>query len=46
MQRLASALYARGLVEEPTAQIWPSDEMAAENLGFPVLYVRAMGTAT
>jgi len=44
MQRLAEALYARGLVAEPTVQIWPSDEMAAEYLGFPPLYVRAMGT--
>ena len=45
MQRLAEALYARGLVAEPKAQIWPSDEMAAEYLGFPALFVRIMGTS-
>ena len=45
MQRLAEALHARGLVVEPQAEIWPSDEIAAEYLGFPRLYVRAMGTS-
>jgi ABC-type taurine transport system ATPase subunit len=45
MDRLASALHARGLVTEPKAQIWPSYEMAAEYLGFPLQYIRAMATA-
>ncbi|KFY33332.1 hypothetical protein V495_08327 [Pseudogymnoascus sp. VKM F-4514 (FW-929)] len=34
-QCIAEALHARGLVAEPKVQIWPSDEMAAEYLGFP-----------
>ncbi|KAF2493074.1 NAD(P)-binding protein [Lophium mytilinum] len=46
MELLAEGLHARGLVLEPKAQIWPSDEMAAEELGFPLLYIRAMCTAT
>jgi hypothetical protein len=45
MQRIAESLYARGLVEEPKAQTWPSYEMAAEYLQFPVQYVRAMGAS-
>lgn len=44
MQRIAKGLHARGLVMEPEPQIWPSDEMAAEYLGFPPLLVRAMCT--
>ncbi|KAI1428255.1 hypothetical protein F5Y12DRAFT_48146 [Xylaria sp. FL1777] len=44
-QSLASALYTRGLVTEPTAKIWPSDDMAAEALGLPRQYVRLMHTA-
>ncbi|KAI0428422.1 hypothetical protein F5Y09DRAFT_288621 [Xylaria sp. FL1042] len=42
---LASALHARGLVTEPTAKIWPSDDMAAEALELPRQYVRLMHTA-
>ena len=45
MSRLATSLHARGLVDSPTTQIWPSDEVAADTLGLPRLYVRAMGTA-
>jgi hypothetical protein len=44
-QCLAEALYARGLVAEPKVQIWPSDEVAAEYLGFPPMYVRMIGTS-
>lgn len=45
MQRLAEGLNARGLVTGPKTEIWSSDEMAAEYLGFPRPYVRAMGTS-
>lgn len=45
MQRLAEALHARGLVKEPKVETWPSDEMAADHLGFPRPFVRAMGTS-
>ena len=31
--RLAAVLHARGLVNEPSVQIWQSDEMAQEALG-------------
>ncbi|KAI0456634.1 hypothetical protein F5B21DRAFT_502240 [Xylaria acuta] len=44
-QGLAEALYARGLVTEPTAKVWPSDDMAAEALDLPRQYVRLMHTA-
>lgn len=44
-QRLAEALYNRGLVAEPKVEVWPSDEMAAKCLGFPPAYVRMMGTS-
>ncbi|TRX97823.1 hypothetical protein FHL15_001033 [Xylaria flabelliformis] len=44
-QSLAKALYARGLVTEPTAKIWPSDDMAAEALDLPRQFVRLMHTA-
>lgn len=45
MQRLAERLYARGLIQEQEVQIWPDDETAAESLGFPLKYVRAMCTS-
>ncbi|GAP86000.1 putative NAD dependent epimerase dehydratase family protein [Rosellinia necatrix] len=44
-QGLANTLHARGLVTEPTAKVWPSDEMAAEVLDLPRQYVRVMHTA-
>ncbi|KAI0837093.1 NAD(P)-binding protein [Hypoxylon sp. FL0890] len=46
MQRLADALYARGLVAEPKVQVWPSYEMAAEYLGCPRQHIRAIGTSS
>ncbi|KAF2251858.1 NAD(P)-binding protein [Trematosphaeria pertusa] len=46
MDRIAQSLHARGLVAESKPSIWPSDKMAADYLGFPVLYVRAMGTSS
>jgi hypothetical protein len=45
LDRIAESLYARGLVTEPKSRIWPSDEMAAEYLGLPPLYLRAMCTS-
>ncbi|KAI1733606.1 hypothetical protein F4680DRAFT_394717 [Xylaria scruposa] len=44
-QSLAKVLYARGLVTEPTAKVWPSDDMAAEALDLPRQFVRLMHTA-
>ncbi|KAK5051526.1 hypothetical protein LTR84_003178 [Exophiala bonariae] len=46
MQKLADALYRRGLVNEAKVEIWPSDEMAAQHLGWPRQFVRAMGTSS
>lgn len=46
MQRIAEAMHARGLVNEPKAKTWPSYEMAAESVGYPLLYIRAIGTST
>ncbi|KAI2463184.1 NAD(P)-binding protein [Annulohypoxylon bovei var. microspora] len=46
MQRLADALYARGLVTEAKVQVWPSYEVAAEHLGFPSQFIRAIGTSS
>ena len=45
VQRIADALYARGLVAEPKVEVWPSDDMAAEYLGYPRQFVRHIGTA-
>ncbi|KAJ3535359.1 hypothetical protein NM208_g1129 [Fusarium decemcellulare] len=45
MEGLAKGLYSRGLVTEPTVQVWPDDDMASENLGFPRTYIRAIGTS-
>ncbi|KAI1200615.1 hypothetical protein F5X97DRAFT_293244 [Nemania serpens] len=44
-QSLADVLSARGLVTEPTAKFWPSDNVAAEALGLPAQYVRLMHIA-
>ncbi|KAI0881295.1 NAD(P)-binding protein [Annulohypoxylon maeteangense] len=46
MQLLADGLYARGLVKEPKVQVWPSYDEAADQLGLPRLYVRAIGTSS
>ncbi|KAJ0278986.1 hypothetical protein COL940_006960 [Colletotrichum noveboracense] len=45
MDRIAVAMHARGLVDEPTTKVWPSYDVAADTLGFPRLYIRAMGTS-
>ncbi|KAI1177613.1 NAD(P)-binding protein [Nemania sp. FL0916] len=45
VQGLADALYARGLVDTPKVEVWPSDEMAAKTLGFPRQFIRLMYTA-
>lgn len=46
MHRLSKGLYARGLVSESDVHTWPSDEMAAEYLQLPAVYIRPMGTST
>lgn len=45
MNGLAKGLYARGLVNEPEVQVWPSYDEAADTMGFPRLYMRAIGTS-
>ncbi|KAJ0382175.1 hypothetical protein COL922a_013087 [Colletotrichum nupharicola] len=45
MDRIAVAMHARGLVDEPTTKVWPIYDVAADTLGFPRLYIRAMGTS-
>jgi dTDP-4-dehydrorhamnose reductase len=45
MQRIAESLHARGLVARPSAVPWPSYDLAAQRLGFPAPYVRAMATS-
>lgn len=42
MHGLAQALYKRGLVTNPEPEVWPSYEMAAEQLGWPPQHARAM----
>lgn len=42
MEGLAKSLYARGLVTDPEVKIWPSYEVAADALEFPVLYIKPM----
>lgn len=42
LDHIAMALYARDLVNEPKAQIWPSDAVAAEQLHMPVQYLHIL----
>ncbi|KAJ5808690.1 hypothetical protein N7474_009959 [Penicillium riverlandense] len=42
LDRLAVAMHARGLVNEPTTKVWPSDEVAAESLGVPIKFAHSM----
>ncbi|KAF2877675.1 hypothetical protein BDV95DRAFT_602040 [Massariosphaeria phaeospora] len=44
MDLLARGLHERGLVSSPTARVWPSYDAAAKALGWPALYIKAMGT--
>jgi hypothetical protein len=44
MERLAESLQTRGFVDRPEPEIWPSDDMAADYLGFPRTFIRAIGT--
>ncbi|KAI1378883.1 NAD(P)-binding protein [Hypoxylon crocopeplum] len=46
MQRLADALYAHELVKEPKVQTWPSDDIAADTLGFPRPFIRGIGVSS
>ena len=43
---LAKCLYERGLVDSHEPKVWPSYEMAAESLGFPLVHIRPMGMST
>ncbi|KAJ4258151.1 hypothetical protein NW762_008292 [Fusarium torreyae] len=43
MDRIAKALYARGLVTDSTPQIWENYDIAADNLGFPRKYIKGIG---
>ncbi|PSN64073.1 NAD(P)-binding protein [Corynespora cassiicola Philippines] len=45
MHQLAQHLHKRGLIEDPEVHIWPSYDVAADTLGLPRLYVRAMCAA-
>ncbi|OKO98519.1 hypothetical protein PENSUB_9195 [Penicillium subrubescens] len=42
LDRLAAAMHARVLVDEPTTKIWPSDAFAAESLGVPVNFAHSI----
>ncbi|KAL9044052.1 MAG: hypothetical protein Q9214_002786 [Letrouitia sp. 1 TL-2023] len=42
LDKLAVALNARGLVTDTKIQLWPSDEAAAEALGFPQQFVQIL----
>ncbi|KAI0173199.1 NAD(P)-binding protein [Hypoxylon sp. FL1284] len=44
-ERMAKALYARGLVEQLEVKTWPSYESAADELGWPRAHIRAMGSS-
>ncbi|KAF4972347.1 hypothetical protein FSARC_1069 [Fusarium sarcochroum] len=43
MDKIAKALYARGLINDPTPQIWENNDIAADSLGFPRLYIKGIG---
>ncbi|CRG88020.1 hypothetical protein PISL3812_05045 [Talaromyces islandicus] len=42
LERLAARLYARGLVNSPELDVWPSDEVLAEAVGVPVKFAYSM----
>lgn len=42
LDRLAVVMHARGLVDEPTTKVWPSDAFAAEALGVPADFAHSM----
>ncbi|KAL6916610.1 hypothetical protein FSST1_008105 [Fusarium sambucinum] len=44
MDKVAEGLHSRGLVTEPKAKIWSDYQTAADSLGFPRAYIRAMAT--
>ncbi|GKU21468.1 unnamed protein product [Fusarium langsethiae] len=44
MDKIAEGLHSRGLVTEPKAKIWSDYHTAADSLGFPRAYIRAMAT--
>ncbi|KAI1392961.1 NAD(P)-binding protein [Hypoxylon trugodes] len=46
MDGIAKSMHERGLVAEPKAQLWPSYELAADQLGFPRRFIRAMATSS
>ncbi|RSL43276.1 hypothetical protein CEP54_015150 [Fusarium duplospermum] len=46
MDGLAEGLYSRGLVTKPKVQVWPSYDEAADTMGFPRLYMQAIGTSS
>jgi hypothetical protein len=43
MDRIAKAMHSRGLVDKPEAIIWPSYEVAAKSVGYPLEYIQPMG---
>ncbi|KAF8859153.1 NAD(P)-binding protein [Acephala macrosclerotiorum] len=42
LDHIAMALYARGLVNDPKARIWPSDAVAAESLHCPMQFLHIL----
>lgn len=45
MERLAVLLHARGLVDDPSTEVWPNDEIAGTALGVPARFSRSMWNA-
>ncbi|KAF7547805.1 hypothetical protein G7046_g8889 [Stylonectria norvegica] len=43
MDRLAESMFARGLVNSPEVKVWPSNEEAADELGFPRAFIAGIG---
>lgn len=42
MQAIAHSLHSRGLVTEPTLQVWPDLDIAANTLALPRQYIEPM----
>jgi hypothetical protein len=42
LDHLAAALKARGLINDTTIDVWPSDEAAAEAINVPAAFVQAL----
>ncbi|KAL2871544.1 NAD-dependent epimerase/dehydratase family protein [Aspergillus lucknowensis] len=46
LEKLAARLYARGLIDSPDLDVWPSEKVVAEAVGVPVRFAHSMWNAS